>query len=34
VIKILALAGISIKDPSVYQLASAEDQKSTQQQKQ
>ena len=34
VIKILALVGISIKDPSVYQLASAEDQKSTQQQKQ
>ena len=34
VVKILALAGISIKDPSVYQLASAEDQKSTQQQKQ
>ena len=34
VIKTLALAGISIKDPSVYQLASAEDQKNTQQQKQ
>tara|TARA_R110002167_G_scaffold78188_1_gene216527 strand:+ start:892 stop:1572 length:681 start_codon:yes stop_codon:yes gene_type:complete len=34
VIKILALAGISIKDPSMYQIASTEDQKNVQQEKQ
>ena len=34
VIKILALAGISIKDPSVYQMATAEDNKNIQQEKQ
>tara|TARA_R110000744_G_scaffold335801_1_gene441127 strand:- start:511 stop:1233 length:723 start_codon:yes stop_codon:yes gene_type:complete len=34
VMKILTLAGISMKDPSVYQIASTEDQKSVQQQKQ
>ena len=34
VIKILALAGVAMKDPSMYQIASAEDQKNTQQQKQ
>ena len=34
VMKILALAGISIKDPTVYQAASAEENKSIQQQKQ
>jgi len=33
VIKILALAGISIKDPSLYQIASAEDNKNIQQEK-
>jgi len=33
VVKILALAGISIKDPSVYQSAIAEDNKNIQQQK-
>ena len=34
VIKILALAGISIKDPSMYQIAATEDQKNVQQEKQ
>jgi len=34
VIKILALAGVAMKDPSMYQIASAEDQKNIQQQKQ
>ena len=34
VIKILALAGVSIKDPSVYQIATAEDNKNIQQEKQ
>jgi len=33
VIKILALAGITIKDPSVYQMATAEDNKNIQQEK-
>ena len=33
IIKILALAGIAIKDPSLYQIASAEDQKNIQQEK-
>jgi len=34
VVKILALAGIAMKDPSIYQIASAEDNKNIQQQKQ
>ena len=34
IIKILALAGVSIKDPSVYQIAAAEDNKNIQQEKQ
>jgi hypothetical protein len=34
VIKILALAGITIKDTSVYQIATAEDNKNIQQEKQ
>ena len=34
VIKILALAGIAIKDPSLYQVAGAEDNKNIQQEKQ
>ena len=34
VIKILALAGISIEDPSLYQIAATEDQKNIQQEKQ
>ena len=34
VIRILALAGISIKDPTIYQAASAEENKTIQQQKQ
>ena len=34
VVKILALAGIAIKDPSLYQIAGAEDNKNTQQEKQ
>jgi len=34
VIKILALAGITLKDPGLYQIAAAEDNKSTQQEKQ
>ena len=33
VLKILALAGIAIKDPIIYQAANAEDQKNIQQQK-
>ena len=33
VIKILALAGIAMKDPSIYQIASAEDNKNIQQEK-
>jgi len=33
VLKILALAGITLQDPGVYQIATAEDQKSIQQQK-
>ncbi len=33
VIKILALAGIAMKDPSIYQIASAEDNKHIQQEK-
>ena len=33
IVKILALAGISIKDPSVYQIATAEDNKNIQQEK-
>ena len=34
VIKVLSLAGIMLKDPNMYQISSAEDQKSTQQEKQ
>ena len=34
VIKILALAGIAIEDPSLYQIATTEDQKNIQQEKQ
>ena len=34
VIKILALAGVAIKDPSLYQIAGAEDNKNIQQEKQ
>ena len=34
VVKILALAGITLKDPGVYQIASSEDNKNTQQEKQ
>ena len=34
VIKILSLAGVMLKDPNMYQIASAEDQKSLQQEKQ
>ena len=34
VIKILALSGITLKDPALYQVAAAEDNKSTQQEKQ
>ena len=34
VIKILALAGITLKDPALYQIAGAEDNKNTQQEKQ
>lgn len=34
VMKILSLAGIALKDPSLYQVAGAEDNKSTQQEKQ
>jgi len=34
VIKILALAGVTLKDPSLYQIASAEDNKNIQQEKQ
>lgn len=34
VMKILSLAGVMLKDPSVYQIASTEDQKSLQQEKQ
>ena len=34
VIKILAMAGITLKDPSIYQIASTEDNKNTQQEKQ
>ena len=34
VIKILALAGITLQDPSMYQIATAEDNKKTQQEKQ
>jgi hypothetical protein len=34
VIKILSLAGVMLKDPNMYQIASAEDQKSIQQEKQ
>jgi hypothetical protein len=33
IIKILALAGISIKDPSLYQIATTEDNKNIQQEK-
>jgi hypothetical protein len=33
VIKILALAGITIKDPFIYQMATAEDNKNIQQEK-
>ena len=33
IVKILALAGISIKDPSIYQIATAEDNKNIQQEK-
>jgi hypothetical protein len=33
VLKILALAGISIKDPNIYQVAATEDNQNTQQQK-
>ena len=32
--KILALAGIVLQDPTMYQLAAAEDNKKTQQEKQ
>jgi len=34
VIKILQLAGIAMKDPSLYQVAAAEDNKNIQQEKQ
>jgi|TARA_R110001599_G_scaffold169885_3_gene359888 hypothetical protein len=34
IVKILALAGISLSDPGLYQIASAEDQKNIQQEKQ
>jgi len=34
ILKILALAGVSIKDPSVYQIAAQEDNKNIQQEKQ
>ena len=34
VIKILSLSGITLKDPSLYQIAGAEDNKNTQQEKQ
>ena len=34
VMKILSLAGVMLKDPSMYQIASTEDQKSLQQEKQ
>ena len=34
VVKILAMAGITLKDASIYQIASTEDNKNTQQQKQ
>ena len=33
IIKILALAGIAIKDPAMYQIAVAEDNKNIQQEK-
>ena len=33
VLKILALAGITLQDPGVYQIAAAEDQKNIQQEK-
>ena len=34
VIKILSLSGITLKDPSLYQIAGAEDNKNIQQEKQ
>jgi hypothetical protein len=34
VMKILSLAGVMLKDPNMYQIASTEDQKSLQQEKQ
>jgi len=34
VMKILSLAGVMLKDPNIYQIASTEDQKSLQQEKQ
>ena len=33
IVKILALAGIAIKDPAMYQIATAEDNKNIQQEK-
>ena len=34
VVKILALAGVTLKDPSLYQIATSEDNKNIQQEKQ